>query len=62
MEDKGNYIDGKRDGLWEEYYENGQLRWKVNYKDEKFDGLWEEYNKNGQLWNKENYKDGVLVE
>ena len=32
---KRNYKDGKRDGLYERYYENGQLQRKRNYKDGK---------------------------
>ena len=32
---KVNYKDGKEDGIYEEYYDNGQLRYKENYKDGK---------------------------
>ena len=28
----GTIINGKRDGFWESYYDNGQLNWKGNYK------------------------------
>jgi len=31
--DKGNYKDGKKDGLFEAYHENGKLWLKENYKD-----------------------------
>jgi len=52
---------GKRHGLSEWYYENGQLRNKRNYKDGKQVGLFEElFYENGQLQVKENYKDGKL--
>ena len=48
-----NYIDGKKDGLYESFHENGQLRFRSNYrenhKDGKLDGLWEEFDRNGQL-------------
>ena len=47
---KGSYKDGKRDGPWERYYENGQLEKKGSYKDGELDGSWElYYDKNGQL-------------
>ena len=55
---KGNYKDGKEDGLVERYDENGQLEFKLNYKDGKQDGLTETYYKNGQLQYKTNFKDG----
>ena len=52
-----NYINGKFEGEWLEYHENGQLKIKRNYKDGKLEGqsLW--YHKNGQLESKGNFKD-----
>ena len=32
---KGNYKDGKKDGLFESYTESGMLRRKANFKDDK---------------------------
>ena len=55
---KENYKDGERDGLFEKYYDNGQLDFKGNYKDGKRDRLFEYYYENGQLMSKSNYKDG----
>ena len=46
---KGNYNDGKKDGLWEGFYKNGQLQYRKNYKDGKLDGPWERFRDNGQL-------------
>ena len=54
----GTIINGKRDGFWESYFENGQLNWKGNYKNDNLDGPWEYYHKNGQLSFKGNYVDG----
>ena len=34
----GTVINGKRDGFWESYYENGQLNWKGSYKNDNLDG------------------------
>ena len=50
-----------KDGLIEEFYDNGQLRFKRNYKDGKKDGLQENYDEDGRLYKKENYKDGHLI-
>ena len=54
---QGKVKDGKKDGEWLEYHENGQLKIKRNYKDGKLEGesLW--YHKNGQLESKGNFKD-----
>jgi len=49
--------DGKKTGIWEESYNNGQLSSKVSYKDDKRDGIWESYYKNGQLLSKGSYKN-----
>ena len=51
---------GKRHGLSEWFYENGQLKTKGNIKDGKYDGLVETYFENGQLRKKSNWKDGQL--
>ena len=48
------------DGLWFDYYENGNLREKGYYKNGKVDGLWEEYFEDGQLSIRKNYKNGIL--
>ena len=57
-----------KDGLVEEFYDNGQLRSRGNYKTGKLDGLRETFflsNNNpfvlhGQLWIRGNYKDGKI--
>jgi antitoxin component YwqK of YwqJK toxin-antitoxin module len=49
---------GKKEGIWEEYYSNGQLETKGLYKNNLRDGYWEEYYDNGQLWNKGSFKNG----
>ena len=52
--------DGKVDGPYESYYENGQLWEKGNLNNEKLDGLIERFHKNGQLKLKVTYKNGKL--
>ena len=58
LSSKGNYKDGKRDGLVEGFHENGQLRYRRNFKDGELDGLFEWFHKNGQLRFRGNYKNG----
>ena len=43
------YKNGKREGLWESYYRNGQLHTKGHYRKGKREGKWEFYYRNGQL-------------
>ena len=50
--------DGKKDGFWEVYFNNGQLHFSGNYKIGKLDGFWQWYHKNGQLETKGNYNNG----
>ena len=59
---KGNYKDGKKDGLWEYYYFYGELQEKYYYKNGKKDGLWEYFNADGSLKKTETFRDGELVE
>lgn len=54
-------VRGKRHGLWELFYQNGQLKERGNFKDgyEK-DGLWEWFDEDGNLTKTKTYRDGVL--
>ena len=47
--DYENYKDGAEEGLFKDFYENGQLESKVYYESGQIDGMWEFYNKNEQL-------------
>jgi len=50
---------GNKQGYWEEYYSNGQLKSKGPYINGKEDGYWEEYYDNGELYSKGNYINGL---
>jgi antitoxin component YwqK of YwqJK toxin-antitoxin module len=52
--------DGKKTGIWEFYYDNGQLEERGSFKDGKKEGYWEEYWDNGQLHSKGLFKNGKL--
>tara|TARA_Y100001970_G_scaffold267596_1_gene357790 strand:+ start:1277 stop:1618 length:342 start_codon:yes stop_codon:yes gene_type:complete len=55
-QEQGSIRDGKKDGYWVEYRDNGQLSFKGTYKDGKRDSSWVGYYDNGQLWEKGTYK------
>ena len=61
---RGSFKDGKKDGPWVRYHDNGQLWEKGTYKDGKEEGPWVSYNEDGTV-NEEytgTYKDGVKVD
>jgi antitoxin component YwqK of YwqJK toxin-antitoxin module len=47
--EKGSYLNGNKNGVWEEYYDNGQLLSKCSYLNGEMDGVWEYYNEDGSL-------------
>ena len=55
-----NYKDGKKEGYWESFHDNGQLSEKGNYNEGLRIGVWESYHDNGKLWVRGKYtKDGT---
>ena len=56
---QGSFKDGKMDGPYVFYWNNGQVHQKGTWKDGKRDGPWVTYWSNGQLYLKGTYKDGV---
>ena len=70
---EGPYKDGKKDGLWIGYHENGQKSSEITYKngkqyiirtykDGKREGFWTWWYANGQKFYEDVYKDGELIE
>ncbi|MFP6874732.1 MAG: hypothetical protein VCA55_14620 [Verrucomicrobiales bacterium] len=57
----GRFKDGKHDGLWVWWHENGQKEREATFKDGKPHGLFTSWHENGQKWEEETYKDGELV-
>lgn len=55
---KGKYINGKKEGSWIIYYDNGVLHSKGMYKDDSKDGVWVGYWNNGTLDHKGNWENG----
>ena len=56
----GSLKDGKWDGLYEDYWANGQLWEKGTYRDGELDGPFESYYENGEMEQKGTYKDGEM--
>ena len=55
---RGSFKDGKKDGPWVAYHDNGQLYYRGTFKDGERDGPWVAYRDNGQLSSEGTYKDG----
>jgi len=53
--------ENMKDGLVEEFYDNGQLKSRENYKDGEREGLWEEFYENGQTQSIGVYERGQKV-
>ena len=53
---KGKLKNGKLDGKWTAWYENGQIKRETNYKDAKPDGKATEWYENGQIKTEHNYQ------
>ena len=47
----GSFKNGKQDGLWFSYYDNGQLMFKGKYKNGKREGRWVYYYRDGTVDN-----------
>jgi len=58
---EGSYIDGKVDGPFTEWHENGQIEREGRYMDDKEDGLWIIFNENGKELIRFTYEDNVTI-
>jgi antitoxin component YwqK of YwqJK toxin-antitoxin module len=57
---KSEFKDGKQNGLYEEFYKDGQLNYRYSFKEGKEDGEWSWYTEGGTMIKLETYKDGQL--
>jgi hypothetical protein len=58
---KGEFKNGKREGVWIWENKNGQINTKGNYKNGMEDGSWVTYHENGELYTKGDFKNGNKV-
>ena len=56
----GDYIDGKKEGVWVAYYSNGIISNLFEYKNGMRNGISIGINQSGQYTNKENYKNDTI--
>jgi antitoxin component YwqK of YwqJK toxin-antitoxin module len=54
-------MDGRKQGYWEYYYENGRIRSKGNYVNGIWEGNWEWYYDNGKISSKASYVNGYVI-
>ena len=47
--ERGKYINGKKSGLWVQYYNNGNIKSQKYYINGKIDGICNYYDENGKL-------------
>ena len=57
-EEQGSLKNGKEEGSWIYYWDNGQFKSKGDFKNGKEDGSWVDYHENGQLSSKGVFKNG----
>ena len=53
---------GQREGLWEYFYENGNIERRITYKDGKEDGIEGGFDEQGNIINTYLWKNGILIE
>ena len=49
---------GQREGIWEWFSVNGNIRWRTPYKEGKEDGIEEWFYENGKIYWRASYKEG----
>jgi antitoxin component YwqK of YwqJK toxin-antitoxin module len=54
-------MDGKENGPFEIYHENGRLKRKGYFKEGRLSGEFESYDQEGRLVNKTTYKNGQEI-
>lgn len=55
------YKNGKKDGLWREFHENGKLGAEVYFKDGEEVGIKRLYYENGQVERENNWKENKII-
>ena len=54
-----NYVDGKREGVWKQYFENGSIKLKTSYKNDMVDGYYTFNLESGSVYCMGNYRKGL---
>jgi antitoxin component YwqK of YwqJK toxin-antitoxin module len=51
---------GQREGIWEIFWMNGNIQWRIPYKEDKRDGIKEWFYENGNTLSRTPYKDDKI--
>jgi antitoxin component YwqK of YwqJK toxin-antitoxin module len=55
-------VDGKKEGIWRSYYDNGKVKSENHYIDNQMDGYQKEFSPNGALILKQLYNEGKMLD
>ena len=59
MKEQLTFKNGKKDGLFTEWYKNGKKKKEVTYKNGELGGLWTQWYENGQKQVEKIYRNGI---
>jgi antitoxin component YwqK of YwqJK toxin-antitoxin module len=54
--------NGWKQGVWKDFYENGNVKWEITYKDNKKNGYFKQYSQDGNLTEVVKYIDDIRQE
>lgn len=55
-------VDGKKEGIWKTFYNDGRVRSEKHYNDDQLDGYQKEFKPNGNLASKQLFHEGKFVD
>lgn len=55
-------VQGKKQGIWKEFYPNGNVKSETRFRDSEIDGYKKEYDQKGDLKNIEKFENGKKIE
>jgi antitoxin component YwqK of YwqJK toxin-antitoxin module len=60
LTEEGNYKNGKKEGVWKDYFPGGKMSAVVtNYKNGELDGVMQEFDRSGKIISETNYSKGL---
>jgi antitoxin component YwqK of YwqJK toxin-antitoxin module len=62
MFEKGRIVNGKKEGLWLSWHENGEKLGEYHYKNGELNGIGKQWFVNGKIQALSKYKDGKLID
>ncbi|RED49983.1 MORN repeat protein [Seonamhaeicola aphaedonensis] len=58
---KGMTNNGRQEGLWQHWFDNGQMEYESSFKSGKPNGVWKLWDRDGKLLKEQTYKKGKLI-